>query len=91
MAAKGTKPLSLPAAPLAAAVEARLAGRPATEIMDPTTAGSYRSAVRRGRLSDALVDRICVRVLGSHPAVVYGHVWWDAVAGAPELPAETAV
>lgn len=65
----------LPFAPLEHAIRARGLRKP-----DHYT-GAWQ-AVHRGRRDGNLpltaIDAICVRILGVHPASIYGDAWWEA-------------
>lgn len=34
---------------------------------------------RSGRVSVWQADRLCIGLLGTNPALVFGQVWWDAI------------
>ena len=40
---------------------------------------TLRRVRRQGRLSPWCADRICVRLLGTLPQLVWGQEWWDAI------------
>ncbi len=49
---------------------------------------TYRSWMRfnkSGRITVGSADRVCVKCLGLHPALVYGDVWWAIPAVSSHL------
>lgn len=64
--------------PLTRALEA-IGGFPSRELEHVSRLSrSYQRAVRRGSITPAQADELCTRILGCHPAEVYGQQWWDA-------------
>lgn len=63
---------TLPAAPLLAALE-RTAYAAA---LSDTDEKAIERARKTGRLRPHVADRLAVRLLGTHPALIYGDSWW---------------
>lgn len=68
----------LDSTPVLRAIELR-GLRPGKNTNDPTWRLVNR-ARSQGLLPFWTADLICVRLLGVHPASIYGEAWWDVIA-----------
>jgi hypothetical protein len=68
----------LPAEPLLERVRTR-GGFRACTTPDEALERAYSRALASGQLTPAAADRLAVRVLGEHPAMVWGDDWWEDV------------
>jgi hypothetical protein len=73
----------LPAEPLVAAVQAR-GGVRACVGADGALERAYGRARGSQRLTIAAADKLAVRVLGMHPALLWGDAWWVETDQGPE-------
>lgn len=67
----------LPFEPLRASIEARLGPLGVLVSLGDVSRQAYYRAARSGIITVWAADRLCVDVLGLHPAAVYGSLWWE--------------
>lgn len=82
---------TLDAAPILDTVDARGGVSAILGHRDDRAAETDRRAIQRARQRGIIgahtADRVCIRVLGCHPALVYGSAWWRSI-GPPDEIAE---
>ena len=67
----------LPFEPLRSRIEARLGPHGVLVSLGDADRQAYYRAARSGVITVWAADRLCVDVLGLHPAAVYGATWWE--------------